>query len=118
MSRAKSPRFCARIWLDPGLGFGKSPQHNLQLLEELPWLRSLGCELLVGPSRKSFLGAVARELGTAEEALPGRLGGTAAAVAASVRGGAALLRVHDVEPMLAAANVAWSITHQSAAPAL
>ncbi len=104
------------IWLDPGIGFGKSLEHNLCLIRDLSWLRSLGCELLVGPSRKSFLAAIAREHAGPQEALPGRLGGTAAAVAACVRGGASLLRVHDVEPMLAAAQVAWSIGAQDASP--
>jgi dihydropteroate synthase len=98
-----------RIWLDPGIGFGKTLEHNLTLLEELGLLRSLGQDVLVGPSRKSFIGAVARAFGREEHGAPIRAGGTAAAVAACVNAGAAWLRVHDAAPMADAARVAWSI---------
>jgi dihydropteroate synthase len=98
-----------RIWLDPGIGFGKTLEHNLTLLEELGLLRSLGQDVLVGPSRKSFIGAVARAFGREEHGAPIRAGGTAAAVAACVNAGAAWLRVHDAATMADAARVAWSI---------
>ncbi len=81
------------ILLDPGIGFGKAVEHNLTLLRRLPELGTLGRPLLVGPSRKSFIGAV---LGTA---VTERLEGTAAALALAIAGGATLVRVHDVKAM-------------------
>jgi dihydropteroate synthase len=81
------------VILDPGLGFGKRAEHNFELLARLPELGALGRPLLVGPSRKSFIGA-ALGLEVSE-----RLLGTAAAVAACVLGGAHLVRVHDVAAM-------------------
>jgi len=79
-----------RLILDPGLGFGKTVEQNLALVRELPALGALGLPLLVGASRKSFIGHVA---GTAPtERLPGSL----AAAAWAALGGAAILRVHDV----------------------
>lgn len=80
-----------QIVLDPGLGFGKRGRQNLELLRRLPELLDLGCPLLVGASRKSFLGEIAG-IETPAERLPESL--AAAAWAAS--GGASLLRVHDV----------------------
>ncbi len=79
--------------LDPGIGFGKTVRHNVELIARLPELLALGCPLLVGPSRKSFIGATL-DLGAGE-----RLIGTAAAVAACVLGGAHIVRVHDVAEM-------------------
>lgn len=81
------------VLLDPGIGFGKGVEHNLTLLRRLPELGTLGRPLLVGPSRKSFIGAV---LGTA---VTDRLEGTAAALALAIAGGATLVRVHDVKAM-------------------
>jgi len=79
-----------RLILDPGLGFGKTVEQNLTLVRQLPALAALGLPLLVGASRKSFIGHVA---GTAPtERLPGSL----AAAAWAALGGAAILRVHDV----------------------
>ncbi|MFP3941899.1 MAG: dihydropteroate synthase, partial [Thermoanaerobaculia bacterium] len=78
-----------RIVVDPGLGFGKTAEHNLALLGALPELRSLGLPVLVGASRKSFLGAVTGE--PPERRLPGSL----AAAAWACSGGAAILRAHD-----------------------
>ncbi len=75
---------------DPGIGFGKTARHNLQLLGQLDRFAALGRPILVGASRKSFISAV-------REAPPGeRLGGSLAAAAWAARGGAAILRVHDV----------------------
>ncbi len=95
-----------RLWVDPGIGFGKRLAHNLELLGELSWLRSLGCQVLVGPSRKSFLAEIQRKEGRAEESNARRLGGTAASVARCVEQGADVLRVHDVAEMAAAGAVA------------
>jgi dihydropteroate synthase len=79
-----------RIVLDPGLGFGKSAGQNFELLRRLPELAELGYPLLVGASRKSFLG----EIGGAPPAE--RMPESLAAAIAATRGGAAFLRVHDV----------------------
>ncbi len=82
-----------RILVDPGIGFGKRPEHNVEILRRLEELRSLGCAVVVGPSRKSFIGHyLGREVGA-------RLFGTAAAVAAAVLRGADIVRVHDVREM-------------------
>jgi dihydropteroate synthase len=82
-----------RFIIDPGLGFGKRLQDNYEILRRLPEFRGLGCPILVGPSRKSFVGKV---LDLPSEQ---RLEGTAAAVASAVMNGAHIVRVHDVEAM-------------------
>ncbi|MBM4237077.1 MAG: dihydropteroate synthase [Euryarchaeota archaeon] len=79
------------IILDPGIGFGKELQHNLDIIRRLREFRCLGRPILVGPSRKAFIGKV---LDLPKEE---RLEGTMAAVAASVINGASLVRVHDVK---------------------
>ncbi len=83
-----------RIILDPGLGFAKTPAQNLQLLRSLPHLRALGYPVLVGPSRKSFIGALLNQPDPQQ-----RLWGTAAACCGAIAGGADILRVHDPQPM-------------------
>ncbi len=92
-----------RVVLDPGVGFAKTAEQSLALLAGLGRLRRLGCPLLVGPSRKSFIG----KLTGAEVA--DRLPGTLAAVAACVLAGAELVRVHDVAAARQAARVAAAI---------
>jgi dihydropteroate synthase len=82
-----------KIILDPGLGFGKTPENNLEILKKLKELKVLGCPILVGPSRKSLIGKV---LGLP---VTRRLEGTAAAVAVAIANGANLVRVHDVKEM-------------------
>jgi dihydropteroate synthase len=89
-----------RIIVDPGLGFGKTAEHNVEILRHLRELTVLGQPLLVGPSRKSFLGKV---FGIA---LEDRLLGTAASVAAAVLRGADIVRVHDVREMRDVVKVA------------
>ncbi len=89
--------------IDPGIGFAKRPQQNLTLMRHLATLRSLGRPIVVGPSRKSFVGAVL-DLPPEE-----RLEGTAAAVTVAVLAGAHIIRVHDVEAMRRAAVVAAAI---------
>jgi dihydropteroate synthase len=79
-----------RVWLDPGIGFGKTPAHNMELLRRLGELRELGRPLVIGPSRKSFIGQVDGS-GAGE-----RLGGTIASSVLAAAEGAAVLRVHDV----------------------
>jgi dihydropteroate synthase len=92
------------IVYDPGLGFSKTAPQNLLLLRHLAQLRQLGRPLLVGPSRKSFIGKV---LGITEPSQ--RSWGTAAAVASAVLAGARIIRVHDVAPMRQVATLALAI---------
>jgi dihydropteroate synthase len=88
------------IIVDPGIGFGKSLEHNLTLLRELPALAALGYPLLVGASRKAFIGKIV-------DANPdGRLEGSLAAAVAAVLGGAQIVRVHDVTETRRAVQVA------------
>jgi dihydropteroate synthase len=96
----------SQIVLDPGIGFGKSAAQNFELLEKLPDLARLGFPLLVGASRKGFIG---KTLGGQPETE--RLWGTAATVAASVLGGAHIVRVHDVCEMGQAARVSDAIVN-------
>ncbi|MFN9623753.1 MAG: dihydropteroate synthase [Cyanobacteriota bacterium] len=91
------------VW-DPGLGFAKTTDHNLEVLRRLPELVAAGFPILVGPSRKRFIGAV---LG---EARPrARLWGTAAVCALAVSRGASVLRVHDVGPIVQVARMAEAV---------
>jgi len=88
-----------RIWLDPGIGFGKTLEHNLELLRRLGELRGLGRPLVVGTSRKSFIGKVD---GSAVE---DRIGGSIASSVLAAAEGADVLRVHDVAEMAQALAV-------------
>lgn len=93
--------------VDPGIGFAKDRGHSLEVLRRLPEMGALDRPLLVGPSRKSFLGKVL-------EVPPGeRLMGTAAAVAASILGGAHIVRVHDVGAMIQVARVCDAIVGEA-----
>jgi dihydropteroate synthase len=95
----------SQIVLDPGIGFGKSFAQNYELLEKLPLLAKLGFPLLVGTSRKGFLGATLARDG--KPAPPEeRIWGTAATVTASIFQGAHIVRVHDVTEMVQVARVA------------
>ena len=96
----------AQIILDPGIGFGKSAQQNFELVERLPEFARLGFPLLIGTSRKGFIG---HALGGAPEGE--RVWGTAATVAASILGGAHIVRVHDVAEMVQVARVADAIAN-------
>jgi dihydropteroate synthase len=100
----------SQIILDPGIGFGKSYSQNYELLEKLPLLALLGYPLLVGSSRKGFLGATLAHHG--KPAPPDeRIWGTAAAVTACILGGAHIVRVHDVQEMVQVARVADCVAH-------
>jgi dihydropteroate synthase len=101
----------AQVVLDPGLGFSKDADHTLALVRRLPELASLDRPLLLGPSRKSFIGRVL-DLPAGE-----RVFGTAAAVAACVLGGAHVVRVHDVAAMTQVARVCDAILGESPAAA-
>jgi dihydropteroate synthase len=94
-----------QIILDPGIGFGKSFEQNYELLRSLPELAKLGYPLLVGTSRKGFLGATLAREG---KSIPSdqRLWATAATVTASILGGAHIVRVHDVPEMVQVARAA------------
>jgi dihydropteroate synthase len=83
-----------RILIDPGIGFGKTTRHNLELLRRLGELGALGRPLVLGVSRKRFIGEITQEPQPRQ-----RVMGTAAAVAWGVANGAAVLRVHDVKQM-------------------
>jgi len=96
----------ARIWVDPGIGFGKRLEHNLELLARLPELRTLGRPICLGVSNKSFIAGIESAAGATASTAGGRTGGTAAAVVLGILGGATILRVHDVGTMLQAARVA------------
>jgi dihydropteroate synthase len=89
--------------VDPGIGFAKSAVHSLEVLRRLPELDALDRPVLVGPSRKSFIGNVL------DAQVGERLFGTAAAVAAAVLGGAHVVRVHDVREMAQVVRVADAI---------
>ena len=97
-----------RIIIDPGIGFGKRPEHNLQIINRLDRFSVLGRPILVGPSRKSFIGLILDNLPPAE-----RVEGTAAAVAISVFKGASIVRVHDVKAMSRVVRVADAIKRES-----
>ncbi|MEE4300621.1 MAG: dihydropteroate synthase [Pseudomonadales bacterium] len=92
-----------RLLVDPGFGFGKTLDHNCELLRELPALRSLGVPMLVGLSRKRMIGALTgREVGA-------RVAGSIAAAALAVRAGARLVRTHDVAETVDAVRVAEAV---------
>jgi dihydropteroate synthase len=91
------------IWLDPGVGFGKDLDHNLELLRRLGELHELGRPLVVGTSRKSFIGKIDGS------AVDDRLGGTIASSILAAAEGADVLRVHDVAEAAQAAKVANAI---------
>ena len=98
-----------RIVVDPGIGFGKTLGHNLDLLGNLRRFTELGYPLLVGPSRKGFIGQLT------DQSVEERGWGTAGAVALAVEQGANILRVHDVGPMKDVAKVAVAIARRISA---
>jgi dihydropteroate synthase len=115
IARARRARIApAHLLIDPGIGFGKSYQQNCELLRRLPELARLGCPLVVGTSRKAFIGWL---LGgkTKDQSWPAdkRPWGTAATIAASIFGGAHIVRVHDVAEMAQVARVADALVATS-----
>jgi len=94
-----------RCIVDPGIGFGKDIDHNLALLARVAELAELDRPVLVGPSRKRFIGEL-----TGEGVPAGRVGGTVAACVAARRGGANIFRVHDVKQVVQALRVADAIS--------
>lgn len=96
-----------KIIVDPGIGFGKTVEHNLEILQRLKELKVLGCPVLAGPSRKSTIGRV---LGLPVDE---RVEGTAAAVAVAIANGADLVRVHDVKEMVRVARMTDAIIRRA-----
>jgi dihydropteroate synthase len=98
----------SQVVLDPGIGFGKSYRQNFELLAHLPRLAVLGYPLLVGTSRKAFLGAA---LGSAASPAPAgkRIWATAATVTAAILNGAHIVRVHDIAEMAQVARIADAV---------
>jgi dihydropteroate synthase len=92
-----------RIWVDPGIGFGKTVAHNLQLLHRLGELRRLGRPIVIGTSRKTFIGRL-----TGRE-VDDRLGGTIASNVLALVAGAEIFRVHDVREVRQALEVAEAV---------
>jgi dihydropteroate synthase len=101
-----------RIWVDPGIGFGKTVEHNLELHRRLRELAELGRPIAFGSSRKSFIGKL-----TGAE-VDERLGGTIASNVIAYANGAAMLRVHDVAPMRQALTVAEAILDRDRAASI
>lgn len=97
------------VWIDPGIGFGKTTGHNLALLAELGTLVELGFPLLVGTSRKQFLGLVASDA-AAPLPVTDRLEGSLATAVWAMTKGAAMIRVHDVAATVAASRLVGSIS--------
>lgn len=95
------------IVVDPGIGFGKTFDHNLEILNRLGDFTMLGYPVLVGPSRKAFIGEILGGAAASE-----RVFGTAAAVCAAVLNGASIVRVHDVANMVEVMKVADAIKRE------
>jgi dihydropteroate synthase len=102
-----------RIVLDPGIGFGKTVQHNLQLINALALFHGLGCALMIGASRKRMIGAL-----SGEAPADRRLGGSIALALKAVEQGVQLLRVHDVEETVQALRVWRGLRDAALTPAV
>jgi dihydropteroate synthase len=98
----------SRIMLDPGVAFGKTARQNIEVIARLPELLDLGCPILIGVSRKAFLGSLS------ENKIESQLAGTIAASLAAYANGASLFRVHDVAEHVAALTVFDIIRHPPA----
>jgi len=97
----------SRLAVDPGIGFGKDLGGNLEILNRLHELHALGAPVLLGTSRKAFIGRITGQSDPAE-----RLNGTLATVALGVASGVQIFRVHDVRPAREAALTAWAVVHR------
>ncbi len=100
-----------KIIIDPGIGFGKTVEHNLEIINRLNEFTGLEKPILLGPSRKAFIGKILGNLPVTE-----RLEGTASAVAIGIFNGANLIRVHDVREMVKVASLADAIKNSLAPP--
>jgi dihydropteroate synthase len=99
----------AEVWIDPGIGFGKTARHNLLLLKHLDVLVDTGWPVLVGTSRKSFLGQLSAGPGEAPTPPSDRLEATVATTTWAMVQGADMVRVHDVEPAAQAAGLVGGV---------
>jgi dihydropteroate synthase len=97
----------SHIILDPGIGFGKTREHNLELINRLDEIRALGFPILLGPSRKSFIGF------TLDLPADQRVEGTAATIAVGIVRGADIIRVHDVKEMVRVAKMTDAIVRSN-----
>jgi dihydropteroate synthase len=97
----------SHIILDPGIGFGKTREHNLKMINRLDEIRALGYPVLLGPSRKSFIGF------TLDLPADQRVEGTAATVAVGITRGADIIRVHDVKEMTRIAKMTDAIVRRN-----
>jgi dihydropteroate synthase len=100
-----------KIIIDPGIGFGKTFDHNLEIIKNLHEFTLLGKPVLIGPSRKAFIGKILGDVPPSE-----RLEGTAAVIAVSILNGANIIRVHDVKEMAKVAKVADAIKREKVLP--
>jgi dihydropteroate synthase len=102
------------IWVDPGIGFGKTLEHNLELIRRLHELKTLGCAILIGTSRKGFIGRILATLNDGDAPPPQeRVAGTGATLAISIANGANIVRVHDVAPAAQVARVTDAIVRST-----
>jgi dihydropteroate synthase len=110
LARAEAARSAGvhEVWVDPGIGFGKTPAHNLALLRHLPDLVATGLPVVVGTSRKSFLGRLTPRAGPDPLDVPARLPGSIATATWAMLAGAAMVRVHDVSSAVEAATLVGS----------
>ena len=104
-AREASDAGVGEIWIDPGIGFGKTAAQNLSLLHHLPDLVGHGFPVLVGTSRKSFLGALAATAGGEPAPVGDRLAGSLSTATWAMLAGAAMVRVHDVAATVQAATL-------------
>ena len=104
------------VWIDPGIGFGKTTEHNLTLLRGLPDLVSSGYPVLVGTSRKSFLGQIARDPAGGPAPVRERFEASLATAVWAMLNGAAMVRVHDVLPTVQAAVLIGEVTPGPSGP--
>jgi dihydropteroate synthase len=100
-----------RLVVDPGIGFGKTVEHNLEIIDRLADFAALGYPVLVGASRKRFLGVI-----TGSERPADRDGASAAVAACAVMRGAMVIRTHDVARTREAVQIAWAIVRGEGAP--
>jgi len=101
---------CEQVWIDPGIGFGKTLEQNLTLLQQINWFHPLADRIVVGTSRKSFLGKI---LGQADISFEERREGTIASNLYARNQGASVFRVHEVGPMVRALKTWEAISNAS-----
>lgn len=113
LRRAEAAERCgvalSQIVLDPGIGFGKTKDHNLTLMNNLSRLVATGRPVLLGCSRKRFMGSICTPNGSPPPEPQELVGATCAATALGVSKGVQIVRVHDIKPNRQAADVAWAI---------